>query len=220
VLVSTEQAFCFIIQSKIVFNEMKKVILSLMIAFAACTAQAQQTRPFVYGGFGAGDFWLENADGVDPIFAYNVGVGLEVPFNQGNWGFQPALQFISKGGTDEEQDITMRLSYLEVPLDFYYKKSFNATWGYKIAFGPYLGYGITGDTTVKNGSVKASVSSFGDEMNFRRFDVGLNLQALMTAGKLFFGFNYDFGFIPLHEKVESETFPCSNSSLLTIGMYF
>lgn len=198
---------------------MKKFLLSLMIAFAAYAVQAQETKPFIYGGIGSGDFWLQNAEGVDPIFAYNVGVGLELPFNQSNWGFQPALQFLSKGGKDEEQNLTMRMSYLEVPLDFFYKNSFNAKWGYKIAFGPYLGYGITGDTNVKVGNVKTSVSSFGDQIGFRRFDAGLNLQALMTTGNLFFGFNYDFGFIPIHEKVD-DAFPCNNSSVVTLGIYF
>ena len=56
----------------------------------------------------------------------------------------------------------------------------------------------------------------------RRFDAGLNAQLLFEYKRLFFGLNWDLGFVPIHEKereLDNKTFPSNTSTAITVGVY-
>lgn len=197
---------------------MKRTTLFTLLLLVASGAMAQQSRLFVRGGVGEAEYWLMNAQGSKGIFGYQLGVGAELPFKNSSWGFQPIIQYVAKGAQDEETSLTMHLNYLEVPLDFYYKAEWGKGWGFKVAVGPYLSYGLNGQTKVSSGAASVSVDSFSDE-HFRRVDAGLNTDFYFSYNKFFFGMSYDMGFIPVHEKSRGDTWPSNYTGMFSIGVY-
>ena len=63
---------------------MKKIILFTLLAVSTVFVSAQNAvnvKWNVNAGIGVGDYYGENTDGTDAKFAYRIGVGMELPFN-------------------------------------------------------------------------------------------------------------------------------------------
>lgn len=204
----------------------KRLSLILLTVFVTITAAAQ-VRPFVQAGLGSSQFWLMNAEGTEGRFAYHGGVGVEFPIKETPLGIQAALIVTSKGADapptkDDNIETNINLIYLEMPLDVTYRTAIGGAWGMKLAGGPYFAYGIGGKTEVETPRLRTRYDSFGSISRMKRFDAGLNAQIIFEYKKLFFGMNWDLGFIPIHEKeheLDNKTFPSNTSTAITIGMY-
>src|SRR5699024_6279692 len=64
---------------------------------------------------------------------------------------QPSLMYEGKGAKHKEDggDMTMRLNYLTLPIDFLFKPEMpNGSGSWIVGVGPYFGYGISGKTTI------------------------------------------------------------------------
>ena len=202
-----------------------KLIIGLAL-LTVMTATAQ-VRPFVQAGLGSSQFWLMNAEGTEGRFAYHGGVGVEFPIKETPFGIQAALMVTSKGADappskNDNIETNISLIYLEMPLDVTYRTAIGGTWVLKLAGGPYFAYGIGGKTEVETPRLHTRYDSFGGTSSMRRFDAGLNAQILFEYKKLFFGLNWDLGFIPIHEKereLDNKTFPSNTSTAITVGVY-
>ena len=188
---------------------------------------AAQVRPFVQAGIGNSRFWLMNAEGTKGRFAYYGGVGVELPVKRTPLGIQAALVVTSKGADapptkNDNIETNFNLIYLEMPLDVTYRTAIGEVWGLKLAGGPYFAYGIGGKTEVETPRLHTRYDSFSGVSPMRRFDAGLNAQLLFEYKRLFFGLNWDLGFVPIHEKereLDNKTFPSNTSTAITVGVY-
>ena len=193
---------------------------------AVSISAAAQVRPFVQAGIGASEFWLMNAEGTEGRFAYHVGVGVEIPVKN-QLGIQPSLLLVSKGANapaskNDDIETNINLVYLEMPLDVTYRFAMGSKWNLKIAAGPYFAYGIGSDTEVKTPYSHNTYGSYSGNSPMRRFDAGLNSQAVFEYKLLFFGLNWDMGFVPIHKKersLDNKTCPCNYSAALTMGLF-
>ncbi|CAN5826887.1 hypothetical protein BH10BAC2_BH10BAC2_49050 [soil metagenome] len=105
---------------------------------------------------------------------YSISVGKSV-------NFQPALNFVQKGGTFKEEMFTDKttLNYLELPLNLVYHTKSSAG-NFFVGAGPCLSLGLSGkDKWDDGGDVETTDIKFGsnDEDDFKPLEVGLNVLA-------------------------------------------
>ncbi|MDP2424143.1 MAG: porin family protein [Bacteroidales bacterium] len=150
---------------------------------------------------------LEN----DMIIGYHAGVNVQIPIAS-EFYFQPGLLFTTKGADNTNGTLTykIRLSYVELPLNFVYKGALGN--GYLlVGFGPYVGYGIGGKVTTEGGAASVerdvefkSVVEAGDPLTvayFKAFDAGGNIFAgYEMAGGIFFHLNTQLGMLAINPE--------------------
>jgi hypothetical protein len=139
----------------------------------------------------------------DMIIGYHAGFNIQIPVTP-EFFFQPGLRFSVKGAKDNffspptkasgDFTTTTRLSYIEMPLNLYYKPQLGKG-NILLGFGPYIAYGIGGKEKTVVGSVtyersvkfKSSVADWIDDVEnayYRPFDAGANI---------FFGYELSMG---------------------------
>jgi len=117
---------------------------------------------------------------------FNVGVNAEVPLGSGSY-LQPGVLYSQKGAkfnTDDYIAGNLKLSYIEVPVNYIYKPILG-TGRMLLGFGPYVGFGMGGKRTYKgNVPVKEAHVKFTNsfdpnesEPQYRGIDYGANLLA-------------------------------------------
>lgn len=146
--------------------------MSVSVAFAQGFGESKTTFA-VLGGIN-----LQNLNGKDVsgsklendmLIGYHAGLNAQIPVAP-QFYFQPGLLFNTKGA--KIADISYKLSYVELPLNFVYK-ALVGTGYFMLGFGPYVAYGI-GGTDIE---FKKTVES-GDShaiKYFKPFDSGANL---------------------------------------------
>ena len=112
-----------------------------------------------------------------------VGIEVETPVGPAFY-FQPGLLFSSKGAKMKSPDGTLKLSYLEIPLNFYYKPELG-DGRLLLGAGPYaafctgatMDYTDEGNTSFKFANKKEYADLSSTSMYMRRSDFGLNISA-------------------------------------------
>jgi hypothetical protein len=147
----------------------------------------------------------------DMLVEFHAGVNIQMPVAP-SFYFQPGLLFSVKGAKSTSGSITstVRLSYIEVPLNFVYKGKLGG--GYiMIGFGPYVAYGISGKVKTVSGGVTVdtkvafqSVVELTDPLlttYFKAFDAGGNIFAgYQMAGGIFCQLNTQIGMIKINPE--------------------
>jgi hypothetical protein len=201
---------------------MKAKICALALSLTALvfTSQAQESTTF---GLRAG-VGLNNLVGKDPMgddlednklkFGFHIGVNAEIPIAP-EFYIQPGLLFAQKGGkdaSDNDNEETYNLSYLEVPINFVYKPTLG-TGKLILGVGPYVGFGIGGkikpeegdDVDVKFKSDLDASDLTANTAWFKRLDFGGNLLAgYEFTNKFSVQLNAQLGMANLIPKVEGE----------------
>jgi len=95
-----------------------------------------------------------------------------------SFSFQPALNFVQKGGNFKQEGTTDKttLNYLELPLNFVYN-THSSKGKFFIGAGPSLSIGLSGKDKWDDGySPQTSDIKFGngDEDDFKAFEAGIN----------------------------------------------
>lgn len=112
------------------------------------------------------------------------------PNIKNNIRFITGLEYIQKGGKDP--DITTHLYYLEVPFYVTYWTNPIAKGNIFGGLGPYIAYGIGGNTKTSTDKWK----SFGNKGDFKPFDAGLTFTAGYKMTNSFsFRIAYDKGMV-------------------------
>ena len=120
-------------------------------------------------------------------------------FNRGLVGIRPQLLYIQKGARShfevykKERTVKFDANYLELPVDLVISGRPLATrFNISALCGLYFAYGIGGKTTASDGiylynryHVGDKPSTFGDEMNGRRFDWGFRLGVMARLDRYF-----------------------------------
>jgi hypothetical protein len=115
----------------------------------------------------------------DLLTGINAGINAEIPLSSGFY-LQPGALYSTKGAKLNDGN-KLKLSYIEVPVNFVYKPILG-TGNMLLGFGPYVGFGINGKVESPNGSSeKVTFSKDFDATSagpqFKRFDAGGNLLA-------------------------------------------
>ncbi len=191
---------------------MKKMLLTVAVAIGALLgAQAQQNvEVSVKAGVGATGWIGGDSEMADPIFAYRLGVGLDLPI-QGMWGFQTGLNFVGAGASINTAGIADSFKchqlYLEIPLMA--TATVNAGNNLDVVFnaGPYVAVGVGGKTKASAFGVSASNKTFADDgFNLRRGDVGFGMGVGFEFNRFLVGVDTRFGFIKLAENANVHNF--------------
>jgi hypothetical protein len=160
------------------------------------------------------------------VFGFHAGLNAQILVAP-QFYFQPGLLFSTKGAEISDTDVTerIRLSYLELPLNFVYKSQLGSGF-IMIGFGPYVGYGISGNANYKStlGSVDSDVV-FTNVVELNDPITSTYFKALDIGGNLFFGYemasgiflqlNTQFGMININP--EDNRFPGGKATLKNTG---
>lgn len=151
---------------------------------------------------------------------YKLGVGMEYAFDKA-WSLQPSLFLSSKGAKVDaaiapSEDIpsglglnmTVNQLYLELPINAQVRFAVSEGMNIVLAAGPYLAYGVGGNTTVKakvNGvEVKESRGTFSSsDVDIDRFDAGFGIGASLEIKKFIVGVDGQWGAIKLNSENET-----------------
>ena len=124
---------------------------------------------------------LEN----DMLMGFHGGINIQIPIAP-EFYFQPGIIYSSKGAKYTSGSITSttKLNYIEVPVNMLYKASLGKGF-FMLGFGPYVGYGISGNVKTVSGSVTLnrdvkfkSIVETGDNIltpYYKAFDAGANI---------------------------------------------
>ncbi|SRR5215204_5508818 len=146
---------------------------------------------------------LEN----DLTTGFHAGLNAEVPLGTGFY-FQPGVLYSIKGA-EFNNNAKVKLSYIEVPINFVYKPILGSG-NMLLGFGPYAGFGIGGK--IKSGGSETDID-FGSSYNaanpatyFNSFDAGGNLLAgYEFANKVSFQLNAQLGLVNINKENEGIT---------------
>jgi len=143
---------------------------------------------------------LEN----DLTTGFHAGLNAEVPLGTGFY-LQPGVLYSIKGA-EFNNNAKVKLSYIEVPINFVYKPILGSG-NMLLGFGPYAGFGIGGK--IKSGGSETDID-FGSSYNaanpatyFNSFDAGGNLLAgYEFANKMSFQLNAQLGLVNINKENE------------------
>jgi hypothetical protein len=199
---------------------MKKTVLCAALAtFIGTAASAQsmvKTTDRTTFGIRAG-VNFQNINGKDAsgnnlendlTTGFHAGINAEIPVGSGFY-VQPGALYSMKGA-EYDGGTKVKLSYIEVPVNFLYKPILGSG-NMLLGFGPYVGFGINGKIESPNGT--ETDLDFGSDYNaadpatyFKSFDAGGNLLAgYEFANKLSFQLNAQLGLIKINKENETVT---------------
>ncbi len=128
---------------------------------------------------------------------FTVGVVSSIGLGQ-HFSFQPALNYIQKGGVLKEEGITDKttLNYLELPLNFVYN-THSLKGKFFIGAGPSLSIGLSGKDKWDDGSnIEPTDIKFGsgEDDDFKPFEAGINfLTGYQCKSGFLIAANYNLG---------------------------
>ena len=215
---------------------MKKLTLIIAIISSSCVLlNAQQFSWGIRGGLNIsslGDYEHIVSRYEDSELDSKSGIyaGVFTQFQvSGNLGIETGLFYSQLGGKDKENDrneqykIEANPSYLQLPVELFYK--FNITEKFKLypSIGMYVGYGLPGDLkthgTVANQDIGSKVDYFGDFGN--EFDFGATAGINAQYGRFILGAHYDRGLTRVNkEKVAYGDNAFNSNARLTVSFLF
>ena len=174
---------------------MKKTIVLMLAVTGILTSAYSQTATQV-DALGGTTFGIragvnfQNLNGKDfedddldnkMLVGFNIGANAEIPIAQ-DFYVQPGLLFSTKGAKlDDETDVKVKLSYLEIPINLLYKPVLG-DGKLLLGFGPYLAFALGGKVTDGDNDLDIE---FEKEISqdqagsftpyFKRMDAGANL---------------------------------------------
>lgn len=166
----------------------------------------------INGKNAAGDK-LEN----DLVAGFNAGINGEIPIAP-DFYFQPGLMFTLKGAKSTGEILgqsvasKLTLGYLEIPVNLVHKPALGSG-RLILGFGPYVGFGLTGNAKLESGDNNADldmeykntveISDPDDVFYFRRFDAGANILAgYEFANGLSFQLNTQLGLVNINPEYQ------------------
>lgn len=190
-----------------------KALLLALATFALVVNAKAQTTFGIRAGVNFQNINGEDADGDDLDLklkpGFNVGVNAEIPVAT-DFYVQPGVLFSTKGAkSDIDDDAKIKLSYIEVPINFLYKPVLGSG-KLLLGIGPYVAFAIGGK--VSDGNGKDTDIEFENEITltqygsatpyFKRLDVGGNLLVgYELSSKLSAQLNAQLGMVKINPKI-------------------
>lgn len=180
-------------------------------------------KPYLRGGLSVGSFVGENSNGLGNVCGGMVEGGLQIPFNNPQYGIQPGLRFIMKGAKapwneGDSNNTTLRLNYLEVPVNFFFKLPAGDKSLLHFALGLYAAYAVSGNQKYQGTSYEVFN---GEYFNYHRFDTGADVEIGYQYRRVQFNIGAEVGFVALRSKdSDGNNFPENGAIYFTIGYVF
>jgi len=206
----------------------------ICLVFMAVVLTASYVHAQLNFGLRAG-FNLTNVDmslgdislNTDMKPGFQVGVVADYAVSN-NFSIQPAILFATQGARWETSSLvgitpavntTIRLNYIQVPINAIYKVDFGFG-GLLLQAGPYLGYALNGSVTARMAGVSNSEDiEFGsNDGETRRFDFGVGFGAGLQFGALQAVLGYNIGLANLENMSNATT--RNNGLALTVTYIF
>ncbi len=186
-------------------REMKKLFLAATLVLASIGIVRAQSRPtFRLDANFVGSNMTTKIGSVSAtgsmLAGFRVGGAAEFAIGQDGFYIAPGVAYTMKGA--KEDAATCRLHYLQVPINAGFRASFAQDMTVSLEVGPYLAYGVAGNTTLKNSDL--SVDAFGDKGALKRFDMGLGIAAALGYQRYYFQVGYDHGILNVAQKGSSD----------------
>ena len=195
---------------------MKTKALLLALATTALVVDAKAQTTFgIRAGVNFQNINGEDADGDDLDLklkpGFNVGVNAEIPVAT-DFYVQPGVLFSTKGAkSDIDDDAKVKLSYIEVPINFLYKPVLGSG-KLLLGIGPYVAFAVGGKVSDDNGKDKdiefeneITLTQYGVSGPFgfvKRLDVGGNLLVgYELSSKLSAQLNAQLGMVKINPKI-------------------
>jgi hypothetical protein len=177
---------------------MQKIIMLLVAGIF--TFQATKAQFGIQAGVvGVPGEAFPTADGNDKLggaTGYTFGIFYQMPVGE-KFVFQPGINLLNKGWKDDLDGVeitTMKINYLEMPLQMVYTGGKDK--GFFIGAGPSLLFGLGGTYKIErsNGpNVERDYEFGGNDTQEGGFTLGLNAMAGYNFGKFMIGVNYGMG---------------------------
>lgn len=183
---------------------MKKLFLAATLVLASIGIVSAQSRPtFRLDANFVGSNMTKKIGSVSAtgsmLAGFRVGGAAEFAIGKDGFYIAPGVAYTMKGAKDDAA--TRRLHYLQVPVNAGFRASFAQDMTVSLEVGPYLAYGLAGNTTLKNSDL--SVDAFGDKGDLKRFDMGLGIAAALGYQRYYFQVGYDHGILNVAQNGSS-----------------
>ncbi|MBO7142164.1 MAG: PorT family protein [Bacteroidales bacterium] len=201
---------------------MKKLLSTIAIIIAFSAAYAQDTHDIICLRTG---FNLARHIDASKSFSkikFGINAGLTVDFEIFNNFFaRPGIMFSMKGARYDKYETVENLNYFELPLLVAYKINITNNIVADFQTGAFLAGGAFGMIKRKETDSEFRAFKRYDNLEYRRFDVGLNFGVGVIFKKhYYFGFGYDLSLRLLHERDFKYNVPAKNGcSMINIGYY-
>ncbi len=190
---------------------MKRSLLLLVIFITTSVSIYSQDTWFIKFGLNSSSYWDKNPTGSKEKNGYMFGIGIESQIKHSDFSVAPAFEIISKGSSGTEDSYygaAINAVYLEVPLDFIYHLRLVKNNYLTFAAGPYMAYGIGGDTSYQN----QSIGTFDECTGIDIIDLGLNFGMGYEYKRLLLNGSCDLGL----KKIASNS-PKNISFIISMG---
>jgi hypothetical protein len=188
---------------------MKKLLSTLLFFFITVIGFAQNIRLGIKAGLNLSNQTFSGATNGVPsqnLTGFNAGGILDIGFDR--FSIQPGLFYTTKGRkykmefTDGNQTktttayLSFGADYIEMPINFLYKFGAGSNTKIYIGGGPYVGYGISRNSSTSNypqGDSSTS-ESYGGDGGYKNPDYGLNAtMGVEINDKIIISANYGYG---------------------------
>ena len=193
---------------------MKTKALLLALATTALVVNAKAQTTFgIRAGVNFQNINGEDPDGDDLDFklktGFHIGANAEIPVAP-DFYVQPGVLFSTKGAKSKiDDDAKIKLSYIEVPINFLYKPVLGSG-KLLLGIGPYVAFAVGGKVSDTNGKDtdiefenEITLAQYGSGTPFvKRLDVGGNLLVgYELSSKLSAQLNAQLGMVKINPKI-------------------
>ncbi len=190
---------------------MKKVLFFVLAAFMTATVSAQVVTSTSFKKAKSGTVWyikaganianvsVDEGDGPDAIFGYNVGIAFDRPIGSNGVFWNSGLLLATKGWkySYDGDEIKLNANKLEIPLTFGYKYKVNDDIAIDARIGGFANYDVFGK--YKEGDDSCNL---GDLEDYDRFSAGIQFGIGVWYQKLNFNITYQNGLVKQNESKE------------------
>lgn len=191
---------------------MKKVLFFALAAFMTVTVSAQVVTSTSFKKAKSGTVWyikaganianvsVDEGDGPDAIFGYNVGIAFDRPIGSNGVFWNSGLLLATKGWKNSYNgdEIKLNANKLEIPLTFGYKYKVNDDIAIDARIGGFANYDVFGK--YKKGDDSCNLGDF--EYYDDRFSAGIQFGIGVWYQKLNFNITYQNGLVKQNESKE------------------
>ena len=190
----------------------KQMILCFFFWMAACYLNAQSLEVGVKAGVVPSKAAISNDlpfITFKTLTEFSAGMFFSLYLEKAQIGFQPEIRYTVKGfdcrETDEGQEISSKykISYIEIPLLFFYRFPLKGSFKPDFVFGPYLGFAQKA-TEVQTAFGETEKRDVGD--NLKKTDIGIvvgaNIQYRLGLVGLTIGVRGSIGLVNLSRDIK------------------
>lgn len=188
---------------------MKKTIIFIAACFILCSVKAQDVHFGIKGGLNASSINSSPAnEDMQTKIGFNVGILAHIHTSSRQWAIQPEMYYSEEGyQSKSNSSASLNLGYLNIPVLAQYM--FDN--GFRIEFGPQLGFLMNAKSKTRNVSVDVK-----DNFKKTNFSIPLGLGYLTSSG-LGFDARYNIGISNINNTSTATTI---HSNVFQFGLFY